>query len=870
MKKIALLLTLIFIFNLSAQTTNEKLILEEANKRNITTTEEAISELNKNGITIGQAQEIAKMQGIDLNTFLSNNFGLQKSNINKITESSSDDVKESIEIISEPNVNIKNNKSLNVNIDIEGKYFGYSIFENNPFATKNYLVGNIDEGYLLSPGDELRITVYGNNALTTESKIDLNGNIIFPELGVFQAAGNTLKTLKSRLKLFLGKFYNGLVSQPQRTFLDVSLTQIRPVSVNILGDAVTPGPHLVNGLASVLNAIYSAGGIKTSGSLRKIFLYRNNKLLKEFDLYDFITNGNIDSDIRLMNSDVIFIPSRLSSITLSGAVKNEAIFELKDGETIENLFDFSGGLPSNASLDDINLSRIVPFEKRTQKQNYDRFLSTISYSDNKELKLIDGDLIEVKSILKKRLNEISLRGNIKKPGTFSLTTYNDLKELIEIGGNGLLPNTYLEKVDVIKENMDGIKSFKTYKLSSILTGKIKVELEQDDIVRVYSLDEVEGEKLITVSGFGTDEKTIFWRKGLSVFDVIFESTSFNNVEFQSQLLSSRLDVDSFDKQSGLYRTNIYSFNNIIELKKVYLNPKDKIRLYSKSVTEDLFPTIIVTGSVNNPKTIFLRDSMLVEDALIEAGGFEKYAIKNRVDIVRKLLFSEENLFSETISHDIDLNYLLGINETPNNPRYLQDQDVIVVRKPKRDDVISTVQIDGEVNIPGTYSFSNFEITTEDLISDSGGLTEYSFLNSSQFFRDGELLSYKNIKQFKSQILKPNDYIVIGTALDDVKITGNGIMNPGIATWNKKRARNYIRSSGGMKKRIESKVILRKNGSSRKIKGFLNNPKVYPGDIILISKKPEKEKSNTNFYDEFSTIFGLITGTLTTILLITKL
>ena len=140
----------------------------------------------------------------------------------------------------------------NITFKNENKFFGYSIFETNPFKNKEYLIGNIDEGYILAPGDELKIMVFGNNSLEAVLKIDLNGNISIPNLGVFQAAGNTFKTLKTRLKLFLGKFYIGLLSYPQETFLDISLTQIRPVNVTVLGEVNSPGSHLVNGLITTL------------------------------------------------------------------------------------------------------------------------------------------------------------------------------------------------------------------------------------------------------------------------------------------------------------------------------------------------------------------------------------------------------------------------------------------------------------------------------------------------------------------------------------------------------------------------------------------------------------------------------------------
>ena len=244
---------------------------------------------------------------------------------------------------------------------IDLPYFGYEIFIN--FANKDYLVGNIDENYILGPGDEIRIYVWGAHAYQAQVRIDLNGNIALPENGVFFASGYTFSTLKSKLKDFLGKSYSGLSSSPQKAFIDVSLTQLRPVSITVLGEANTPGPHLVNGFATVLNALYAAGGVKTSGSLRNISVYRNNKLLKTIDVYNYITAGALDEDVRLMNNDVVFIPSRQSSIELNGQVQKSGIFELKDGEGLRQLLDFAGGLLPNASAKNISIQRIKPLEE---------------------------------------------------------------------------------------------------------------------------------------------------------------------------------------------------------------------------------------------------------------------------------------------------------------------------------------------------------------------------------------------------------------------------------------------------------------------------------------------------------------------------
>ena len=313
------------LFSTISFSQTEQDVISEANRLEINSREKAISELAARGISESQAKEMAQLRGIDFESFLDNylksNAGKSKSG----TPTKINDVVTELKVVPLDTKEIVTPKEVIKPEEIED-YFGYDIFVNNPFGEKDYLLGNIDEGYILAPWDELRITVFGDNNLEFVSKIDLNGNISFPNLGVFFAAGNSFATVKNRLKVFLGKYYSGLLSSPNRTFLDVSLTQIRPVKVSVIGNVTTPGPHLVNGMATVLNALYASGGIATSGTLRDVKVYRNNKLIKTIDLYDYITQGNIDQDIRLSNNDVLFVGPRISSVTLKGKVRTAAIY----------------------------------------------------------------------------------------------------------------------------------------------------------------------------------------------------------------------------------------------------------------------------------------------------------------------------------------------------------------------------------------------------------------------------------------------------------------------------------------------------------------------------------------------------------------
>ena len=848
----------------------EQDVISEANRLEINSREKAISELAARGISLSQAQEMAQLRGMDFESFLDNYLKSNAGKTKSVTPTKINDVVTELKVVPLDTLQIVTSKEVIEPKEIEN-YFGYDIFVNNPFGEKDYLLGNIDEGYILAPGDELRITVFGDNNLEFVSKIDLNGNISFPNLGVFFAAGNSFATIKNRLKIFLGKYYSGLLSSPNRTFLDVSLTQIRPVKVSVLGNVTTPGPHLVNGMATVLNALYASGGIATSGTLRDVKVYRNNKLIKTIDLYDYITQGNIDQDIRLSNNDVLFVGPRISSITLQGKVRTEAIYEIKEGETLESLFKFSGGLSAVASTNAVNISRIKPFKDRNQELVYDRFLTTVNYSNQNNSKgfvLTDGDVVTVQEILTKQKNKVFIGGNVNAPGSYGLDIYKDLKTLINTGAKGVSINTYFQKLDINREDDQGNLSFKTFNLSSVLNDKIAVALQENDSIKIYSLEEVQGEQTVTISGFVSEPKTVFWSENLSIFDLIFQSVSYDELEFQSKVLTSRLDLKRFDKQTGLYNLTQYSIDNLKDLKATYLMPKDEVVLYTKSVTKDISPTFRVLGEVNNPGEFSLGNSMYVEDAILMAGGFLEAAEKTYVNINRLDRNLETGSYSKLETYQVDMDYLLGVTKTPRTPFMLQNKDIVSVFAPIRAFEQPVISVRGEVKYPQNIVLENDEISMKKIIDLAGGFTTNSNIRSSYILRDSLKLFIDLDKSLdnNSTFLIDDDILVVGSNLDPVKTSG-GFINPTIFAWNKgKKAKYYIKKSGGTKKRIESMVVLQANGKSEKI-GLFQNPKVYPGAQIIVTEKPEKIDDGKNkFLDDFVRIFGVVSGALTTIIL----
>jgi len=854
---------------------NQQDILNEAKKKNVYSQSQVKEELSKRGISENQARQMARMRGIDYDTFLQTYFGEDLSTVSTQTPQ--------VNILKDttlPTVLIEEEQSDPLVIlsrpESDKKFFGYDIFDNNPFFQKEYLVGNIDEGYIIAPGDVLRIVIFGNNSLELESTVDLNGNINIPAFGVFMAAGNTFGTLKERLKVYFGKSFYGLLNKPQTTFIDVSLGQIRPTKITVIGESQTPGPHLINGMATVLNALYASGGIKTSGSLRTIRVYRNNQLLKEIDLYDFITSGKLDDDIRLTNNDLIYIPPRLSSVSLSGHVKRAATFELKLGESIMDLVKFSGGLLPDVSLTNVNIQRITPFKDRKFEIIYDRYLTAINYQqlldDKSNFILADGDEVNFKPILSKNMGEVTISGNVNQPGTYPVNIYKDLKSLIVSGAKNIAPNTFLGKIDLSREDLDGNKSFQTYNLNDILSDNVSVMLKSQDVVRIYNLEEVRGAQMVKVSGFIEEPKTLFWRENLNLFDVIFQSTSLEELSYKALLLESRIDVKRFDPIEGLFRILNFSLDDIDGLQKTKVAPMDEIILYSKAVSEDTSPNVRIGGFVRSPQTVRLTSKMYVEDAILSAGGFAEYADQGIVIVNREAFDPYSGKISERFEVQVDLNYLTGKSKEPIAKFLLQNNDVIAVRKLPLAKNSIAVTVEGAVFYPGIVMSENIKESVKDLIQHAGGLLPNAYLKSSYIQRGNDIIAIKlnKSKNFNQSILIDGDRIVVNEKSGTVETMG-AVENEAVFVWKKgKRAKYYLRNSGGKLAKVAGKAyVISGNGYSKKVNTF-NNPVVLPNSKLMVNQNPPKEKKDKEFIDSFIKVLSVTTGALTTLLLIQRL
>ena len=855
----------------------------ELDKRGIDTIDEIRAELRKRGMTEADARRQAKLYGLDYDAYIANYIVTQKK------------TSEPLQPISEvQSVPITYTTSpTNDTIDVVPipeptpesalKYFGYDIFNNNPYANQQALVGNIDPGYLIGPGDELRVYMWGDAELQFEGKVDINGNLFIPNVGQVFVSGTSYENLIDRMKEYLSKFYSGLKANPPGIFLDVSLTKLRPIRIMLMGESNNPGSQMINAFATTINALYASGGIKTTGSLREIKVFRNNKFISSIDLYDYLIKGTVSEDKRLVNNDVVFIQSRMNSITLTGEVNREAIYELKPNEGLMDLIGFAGGLKPTAD-ESITIRRLKSIMSRNPDSVYDREIISVDYNElmlqGNNFRLQDGDEIVFGRVLDKLDNVVKISGSVFRPGDYQFQPGMTIKQLISNSG-GPRPNTYFDKVDLYRKDQDGKLKFQSLSLANILGEDNQVDniqLQPDDSLKIYNKSELKLLEMVSIEGFLDEPKSVLWRENLSLYDLIFMSANVVDLEYQNRILTSRADLLRYQEGKTDYQLIPFSLDSVLNKQfDVLLKPKDRVILYSRSINEELDKYVVVTGAVRNSGRYLLSDDMTVEDLIIQAGGFLKNSFKDSVTVSREDFDYTGNKLATAYKVKTDMNYFLGLQSKANDSFVLKNNDHISVDLIPGSGEQRKVKISGEVKYPGDYYLESKGETLTKIINRAGGLSPNVYVSGARFYRNGEQLAFAFDKLYESNspdfdiVMNDADSIYLPESPYTVRVEGQ-VTNPSLQKFiSGQTIRSYIRNAGG-KTKIGGKVILTEpNGYTRRI-GFLRNPKVLDGSIVTVIPKKKKDKSvnQGKFLESFGTIAAIVSSTITTIFLVQRL
>ena len=478
--------------------------------------------------------------------------------------------------------------------------FGRNLFTSPHVGEINTAL--IPEDYLLGPGDNLIISLWGRVQQEWNLTVDRSGRIFIPKVGEIAAWGMTLNEFENRLDAQLSKVYTGYERR-------VTLGKIRTIKVFVYGEVNAPGGYAISALSTLFNSLYMAGGPTDNGSFRDIRLIRDQKTLT-VDLYDFLIDGDKTCDVALLSGDVVFVPLVGAQATIRGEVKRPGIYELLGGEMVTDLINLAGGPTADAYLGRLMLDRIGDNDSR---KVIDLNLSGDAKTD---LPLADGDDLSIFSIYQMRDNVVWVNGMVKHPGTFERTEGMRVSDLLVKGQ--LLPNrVFFERADLYRHHHDGRVEIVAVNLQSIVSGDStsNITLTDLDSLYIYSTDEVGRARFVFIEGLVQKPGQYPLYESMTVSDLIFLAGNFKESAYMLDAELARID------SSG--ETHLISVPLDRAGKNDRLPLQENDRLFVRQIPGyQLHRMVTIEGEVNFPGRYSLtKNNETLWQLVQRAGGF---------------------------------------------------------------------------------------------------------------------------------------------------------------------------------------------------------------------------------------------------------
>ncbi len=445
-----------------------------------------------------------------------------------------------VEEMSETELFISGKKPETISTNL--KQFGYDLFRKPPstFAP----VDNVPVGpdYVIGPGDEIKISVWGNIEGSWSVVVDRDGKISLPRIGTIGVTGLTFNELKELLYREFSKYYKGFE-------MNVTMGALRTIRVYVVGNAQRPGAYTVSSLSTLVNALFEAGGPSKTGTMRDIQLKRNGKTIVHFDIYDFLLKGDKTKDVRLMPEDVIFIPPVGPLVGIAGNVKRPAIYELKGETKLLDLIQMAGGLTSSAFKGRLQVFRIEDQQFRTI---FESDLVDIEKDSTKNFTLKDGDLVKIYSVVDLKTTML-ISGAVANPGEYGITPgLTRVKDVISLAGGLLYYASNYAEITRVKPTQAGPKVERiTIDLSKAMADdpQHNVLLEINDYLFVRTVPEWDLYKTVTISGEVKYPGTYTIKKGERLSSLIERAGGFTDNAYLRGAVFTRQSVRELQQKS---------------------------------------------------------------------------------------------------------------------------------------------------------------------------------------------------------------------------------------------------------------------------------------------------------------------------------
>jgi protein involved in polysaccharide export with SLBB domain len=681
--------------------------------------------------------------------------------------------------------------------------FGSSLFRNsksNTFQPNLKLATPVN--YIVGPDDKLQINVYGNSIANWNLQVSPEGNINIPGIGILNVGGKTIEQATAAIKsrLIASNYAIG-----RGTNVNVTLGDIRTISVRLQGAFVKPGTYSLPSLATAFDALYAAGGPSDVGSFRKIEIRRNNKIIRHLDLYDVLVRANQKDNISLQDQDIIFIPPYGIHVELKGEVKQPAIFETLPGEKLQDIIDYSGGFTDQAYT-----ARV----KVVQASDRQLRIADIFEKDYKNYTPLRGDKFTVDRILDRYENRVTITGAVFRPGEFELANGLTLSKLIKNAG-GLKEDAFTGRASILRLNPDNTTQQLSFSLQDVMTNpSADITLQREDNITVSSVFDLHDKYKVTIKGEVRKPGDFDYSDSLKVADLIIKAGGFAEGASARRIEVSRRVFNSDPTVKNTAVAEVFNVNVSADLKfegdNFTLKPFDIVSVYSLPGYESQ-KMVKIEGEVIFPGNYTIeKKNEKISDLIRRAGGLTQSA----------------DVEGGSLKRDNDA--VLGVDKNK--------IDTEALNKERTERLMRLQQAYNKAAAAGA--------------------------DTSQFRNNFVGIDLKKILEHpgigNDLILENGDVLRVPKQQQTVRVNGEVLYPSAVVYSSGKSFRGYVLNAGGFSPNALKRgaYVVYPNGTVKgttKILFFNNHPRVKPGSEIYVPKKPEPKGNTTQ------EILGYTTG-----------
>lgn len=575
--------------------------------------------------------------------------------------------------------------------------FGYDIFEGMQTAFMPSGSLSVPADYIIGPGDSLHIAMFGKASSSENVTVDNEGKITFADLEPLSVAGLTYQEVKSRIADVASVSMIGIKTS-------VSISGLRSIQVFVVGDVKKPGAYQLSSLSTMTSALFMSGGPTNVGSLRNIKLNRANKTVAELDLYKMFTQGDASADRRLQNGDVVFINTIESQVKVYGEVRRPAIYEIQQGETLDEIVKLAGGLTSLAYPKNVLIT--------TLDTNYQRMVKKVDLTNKSEVTSVTvkaGDVVRVLPISQQFSQVVHVAGAVSRPSGYAYFDGMTLTDLIS-SSDDLSLSTDMNYALIVSEIADGSIQIRHFAPKKVLAGS-DIALNSKDLVLFFNR---------------YDDSDFHSKKGNA-------GTSIGGYNYLYALRTGDIQT----QQVALNRTQQLTRQQLI-------SPLIKM-LEANVAPGSLVATAEITGKVHFPGIYPISNNANILELISAAGGLQESANLEVGEVSR---IDQYATGSEREHIRFSLKDVLAGNSTENVS--VKPKDVINVFQQSNWQKESRITLGGEVLYPGTYTIKDGEGLAA-VIARAGGLTKFAAPEGAFFARE----SLKALEQKQARDLAKN-------------------------------------------------------------------------------------------------------------------